>query len=213
MATNRNLFPPNRSPKLRESQLLSFGLRLVRKIFEETITTCNPNQSLWKIFSSNKARQPIGRKDSIQTVNLTSRRLDSFLYEAVQNFEVFSNIQKWIEKIKKHIAVDVLFKAYPMVPLSCRSNLAERYLEVGGRDNDGGVSAGRRHRRRHLDGGAGGLASGSRQHQLICEKKRTYFSYVFLRIPYISYMLFFLSSPPACCLTARIISTRSSGVR
>jgi hypothetical protein len=59
-----------------------------------------------------------------------------------------------------------------MVPLSCRSNLAGRYLEVGGRDDDGGVGAGRRHRRRHLDGGTGGLASGSRQHQLICEKKQ-----------------------------------------
>jgi hypothetical protein len=31
-----------------------------------------------------------GRKDSLQTVILTSRRLD--LYEAAQNFEVVSNI-------------------------------------------------------------------------------------------------------------------------
>jgi hypothetical protein len=55
MATNRNLFPPNRSPKMRESQQLSFGLRLVRRTFEETL---NPNQnraSIWKIFSSNKS--------------------------------------------------------------------------------------------------------------------------------------------------------------
>jgi hypothetical protein len=29
----------------------------------------------------------------VQTVIQTSRRLDSFLYEAAQNFEVFSNIQ------------------------------------------------------------------------------------------------------------------------
>jgi HD-like signal output (HDOD) protein len=61
--------------------------------------------------------QPIGRKDSIQTVILTSWRLDSVLYEVAQNFEVFSNIQKGNKKIKKHIAVDVLFKAYRMVPL------------------------------------------------------------------------------------------------
>jgi hypothetical protein len=33
-----------------------------------------------------------------------------------------------IIKIKKPIAVDVLFKAYPMVPFSCRSNLAGWYL-------------------------------------------------------------------------------------
>jgi hypothetical protein len=47
----------------------------------------------------------------------TSSRLDSFLYEAAQNFELFSNIFKIKIKKSKHIAVDVLFKAYPMVPL------------------------------------------------------------------------------------------------
>jgi hypothetical protein len=31
-------------------------------------------------------------------------------------------------KYQKPIAVDVLFKAYPMVLLSCRSNMAGRYL-------------------------------------------------------------------------------------
>ncbi len=44
--------------------------------------------------------------------------MDSFLYEAAQNFELFSNIQDQNKKIKKHIAVDVLFKASPMIPLS-----------------------------------------------------------------------------------------------
>jgi hypothetical protein len=44
-------------------------------------------------FQQIKVRQPIGRKYSIQTVIPTSRRFDSFLYEAAQNFEVFSNIQ------------------------------------------------------------------------------------------------------------------------
>jgi hypothetical protein len=66
-------------------------------------------------FQQIKVRQPIGRKDSKQTVIPTSRRLDSFLYEAAQNFELFSNIQ---DQDQKHIAVDVLFKAYPMIPLS-----------------------------------------------------------------------------------------------
>jgi hypothetical protein len=40
-----------------------------------------------------KGRQPIGRKDSKQTVIPTSRRSDTFLYEAAQIFELFSNIQ------------------------------------------------------------------------------------------------------------------------
>jgi hypothetical protein len=44
-------------------------------------------------FQQIKVRQPIGRKDSKKTVIPTSRRLDSFLYEAAQNFELFSNIQ------------------------------------------------------------------------------------------------------------------------
>jgi hypothetical protein len=48
----------------------------------------------------------------------TSRRIDSFLYEAAQNFDLFSNIQDQKLKNQKHIAIDVLFNAYPMIPLS-----------------------------------------------------------------------------------------------
>ncbi len=56
--------------------------------------------------------QPIGIKDSKQTVIPTSRRLDSFLYEAAQNFELFSNIQYSRSKLKnqKNMAVDILIK-------------------------------------------------------------------------------------------------------
>ncbi len=49
------------------------------------------------------------------------------MHEAAQNFELLSNIQDKKKTNKKHIAVDVLFKAYP---LSCRSNLAGQYLQV-----------------------------------------------------------------------------------
>jgi hypothetical protein len=57
------------------------------------------------------------RFEHMQTVIQASRRLDSFLLEAAQNFELLSNIQD--QKVKNHktLAVDVLFKAYPMVPL------------------------------------------------------------------------------------------------
>jgi hypothetical protein len=61
----------------------------------------------------------------MQTVIQTTRRWDSFLGEAAENFELLSNIQI---KNQKPIAVDLLFKAYPMVPLSCRSILAGGYL-------------------------------------------------------------------------------------
>jgi hypothetical protein len=64
-----------------------------------------------------KVRQPIGRQDSMQTVIQTSRRLDSFLHEAAQNLNSFKAFKSEINK-SKHIAFDVLFKAYPMVPLS-----------------------------------------------------------------------------------------------
>ncbi len=57
-------------------------------------------------------RQPIGRKDSVQSVIRTSRKFDSVLYEAGQNFESFQ-IFKGLLKNQKYIAVDVLFKAYP----------------------------------------------------------------------------------------------------
>jgi hypothetical protein len=52
--------------------------------------------------------------------------LEVFLYEAAQNFELFLNIKK--SKNQKSIVIDVLFKAYSMVPLSCRSNLAGRCI-------------------------------------------------------------------------------------
>jgi hypothetical protein len=47
----------------------------------------------------------------MQTMIQTSRRLDSFLHEAAQNFELLSNIQDQKQKNKKKpIAVDVSFK-------------------------------------------------------------------------------------------------------
>jgi hypothetical protein len=56
----------------------------------------------WRIFFHQiKVRQPIGRKDSIQTVCRRMRRLDAFLYLAAQNFELFSNIQHQKKKRKK----------------------------------------------------------------------------------------------------------------
>jgi hypothetical protein len=40
------------------------------------------------------------------------------LYEAAQNVEVFSKILDQNKKNKKSIVVDVIFQAYPLVPLS-----------------------------------------------------------------------------------------------
>jgi hypothetical protein len=86
-------FLPNRAPKMRESQQLFLGLRLVSKEFNHSAIQTKIEQNFGGFFHQIKVRQPIGRKDSKQTVIPTSRRLDSFLYEAAQNFELFSNIQ------------------------------------------------------------------------------------------------------------------------
>ncbi len=47
----------------------------------------------------------MGRKDSVQTVIRTSRRLESFLYEAAQKFEVFQKFESEI-KIKNILYSD-----------------------------------------------------------------------------------------------------------
>jgi hypothetical protein len=84
---------PNRAPEMREGQQLIFGLRLVSEEFQYPAIQTKIVQSFGGFFHQIKVRQPIGRKDSIQTIIRRSRRMDSFLYEAAQNFEVVSNIQ------------------------------------------------------------------------------------------------------------------------
>jgi hypothetical protein len=82
---------------MREIQQLFLGLRLGSKIFEENqqfAIQTKIEQHFRGFCQQIKVRQPIGRKDSKQTVIPTSRRLDSFLYEAAQNFELISNIQE-----------------------------------------------------------------------------------------------------------------------
>ncbi len=66
----------------------------------------------------------------MQIVMQTRRRMNPFLHEAAQNFELLSNIKEKKIKNKKPIAVDALFKAYPLVPLSGRSNLAGQYHNI-----------------------------------------------------------------------------------
>jgi hypothetical protein len=78
---------------MRESQQLFLGLPLVSKEFHHSAIQTKIEENFGGFFHQIKVRQPIGRKDSKQTMIPTSRRLDSFLYEATQNFDLFSNIQ------------------------------------------------------------------------------------------------------------------------
>jgi hypothetical protein len=91
MVTNRDLF----CRTLRESQQLFLGLPLVSKILEENQQSAIQTkiEQHFGFFQQIKVRQAIGRKDSKQTVVPASRGFDSFLYEAAQIFELFSNIQ------------------------------------------------------------------------------------------------------------------------
>jgi hypothetical protein len=66
----------------------------VSKEFQHPAIQTKKEQHFGRFFHQIKVRQPKGRQDSMPTVIRTSRRMDSFLHEAAQNFEVFSNIQE-----------------------------------------------------------------------------------------------------------------------
>jgi hypothetical protein len=78
---------------MQERHQLLFGLRLACNKFYHSATRTKIELHFGRFFHQMRVRQPIGREDSMQTVNGTSRRLDSFLHEAAQNFELLSNIQ------------------------------------------------------------------------------------------------------------------------
>ncbi len=112
-------FPPNHAPKMRERHQLFFGLPFVSKEFQHPAIQTEIDQHFCGFFHQIKVCQPIGRQDSMQTVIQTSRRLD-FIF-AWSGSELWSLFEYSRVKFKnqKPIAVDILFKAYPMVPLSC----------------------------------------------------------------------------------------------
>jgi hypothetical protein len=105
-------FSPNSAPKIREGHQLFFGLRLESEELQHSAIQTKIEQHFGGFFHQTKVCQPIGRKDSMQTVIRISRRLDLFLHEEAQNFELFKYSRSKL-KNQKHIAVDVLIKAYP----------------------------------------------------------------------------------------------------
>jgi hypothetical protein len=73
---------------MRERHQLSFGLRLENEELHHSAIRTKKELNFGGFFHQVSMRQPIGRHDSMQTVNQTSRRLDSFLHGAAQNFEL-----------------------------------------------------------------------------------------------------------------------------
>jgi hypothetical protein len=68
-------------------------LRLESEELHHSAIQTKIEQHFGGFFYQIKVCQPIGRKDSMQTVIRISRRLDLLLHEAAQNLELFSNIQ------------------------------------------------------------------------------------------------------------------------
>jgi hypothetical protein len=91
MCSNRDLF--RRATKMRERHQLFFGFRLASKEVHHSAIQTKIEVHFGGFFHQMKMRQSIARHDSMQTMIRTSRRLESFLHEAAQNFKVFSTIQ------------------------------------------------------------------------------------------------------------------------
>ncbi len=85
--------------KIRQSAALFwFGLRDVGILYSQAVIQRTFDVSL--PYFCNTVRQKRLQFEHMQTVIQTSRRLYSFLHEAVQNFELLSNIQDQKYKIK-----------------------------------------------------------------------------------------------------------------
>ncbi len=87
---------------MRESQHLVFGLRLVRRIFEETLTHRNPNQksaTLRRSFSSNESA-PANRKKGFYTNRNPNKQEDS-MHFCMNRFRTLNSFQIFKIKIKK----------------------------------------------------------------------------------------------------------------
>jgi hypothetical protein len=87
---------------MRERHQSFFGLQLVSKELQHPAIQTKIESHFGRFFHQIKEHQPIERQDSMQTVLQTSRRLDSFLHEVAQNFEVFQIFKSEIEKSKTY---------------------------------------------------------------------------------------------------------------
>jgi hypothetical protein len=83
---------------MRERQQLFFGLQLVSKELQHPAIQTKMVQSFGGFFRQKKVCQPIGRKDSIQTVIQTSRKLDSFFMKWLRTLKSFQIFRTQVEK-------------------------------------------------------------------------------------------------------------------
>jgi hypothetical protein len=106
---NRQSLPPNRSPKMRESLQLVFGLRHVSKEFQHPAIQTWIVQHFGRFFHQINMRQP---KVFYTNCNPNKQEVGfNFVWSSLTLFK-YSKVKL---KNQKHIAVDVLFKAYPYI--------------------------------------------------------------------------------------------------
>ncbi len=91
----------------------------------------------------NRTNQPIGKKDKkITACRYTNRDPNKkevgliFVFNGSELWTLFKYSRSQLNNQNPIDPVDVLLQAYPMVPLSCRSNLAGRYIFKGSMKRD-----------------------------------------------------------------------------
>jgi hypothetical protein len=98
---------------MRESQQF-LRLRLVSEENQQSAIQTKIEHHFGGFFPQIKGRQPIGRKDSKQTGKQEVGFI--FVWSGSDLWTLFKYSRSKL-KNQKHIAVDVLFKAYPIIPL------------------------------------------------------------------------------------------------
>jgi hypothetical protein len=87
---------------MQESQQLFFGLRLVSEEFQHPAIQTKIDQSLSRFSYQIKVCWQKGRKDSIQTIIQTSRRLDYFFMKWLRTLKSFQIFKTEIKKSKTY---------------------------------------------------------------------------------------------------------------
>ncbi len=113
-------FLPNRASKM------FFGVRLVSTEFHHPAIQTKIEQHFGWFFLPNKSA-PASRKTGFHANRDPNKQEVGSIF-AWSGLELWSLFKYLTVNLKNPKLVDVHFKAYPMVPLSCRSNLAGRYL-------------------------------------------------------------------------------------
>ncbi len=100
----------------KSAALIWFGLRDVGILYSRAVI--QDNWCLSRIFGAR-----FGRKDcGLSTCKLWSTQAGGWILFFMKRLQTLNSYQIFKIKNQKPMTVDVLFKAYPIVPLSCRFN-------------------------------------------------------------------------------------------